>query len=170
LNLTLPYGRARRGTRVVEAKPVSRGEPLNTVAVLTEQGLTGQWCYPGTLTARRFIAYLRVYLLPLLRTGKTLILDNHPVHRARQVEAFLKRHRVRYVFLPTYSPELNPIEEAWSKFKQFLKRAKARTLDELSAAMIRAAQTITSEDAQAYFQHAEDFSLVITDTVGELNF
>jgi transposase len=141
---------------------VSPGETVNTVAVLTEQGLAGQWCYRGALTARVFVAYLDTFLLPLLLTGKTLILDNHPVHRSRRVQAFLKRHHIRYVFLPTYSPELNPIEEAWSQFKQFLKRAKARTVDDLLDAMARAAKTITPEDAQGYFQHAEDFSLVIS--------
>lgn len=160
--MTLPYGRAPRGERVVDAKPVSPGEPVNTVAVLTEQGLVGQWCYQGTLTARRFVAYLDTYVLPLLLTDKTLILDNHPVHRSRRVQAFLQRHPIQYVFLPTYSPELNPIEEAWSQFKQFLKRAKARTVDDLLDAMARAAKTITPEHAQGYFHHAEDFSLVIT--------
>jgi transposase len=162
VNLTLPYGRARRGRRGVEAKPVKRGAPLNTVAVLTEQGLAGPWFFEGTLTARRFVTYRRVFLLPLLRGGKTLILDNHPVHRARQVQVFLKRRRVKPVFLPTYSPELNPIEEAWSKFKYFLKRTKARTKETLLDAMKQASATITPEDAQGYFQHVEDFSLVIT--------
>lgn len=135
---------------------------MNTLAVLTEQGLIGQGDYPGTLTARVFVAYLDTFLLPLLLSGKPLILDNHPVHRSRRVLAFLKRHQIRYVFLPPESPELNPIEEAWSKFKPFLKRAKARTVDALLGAMRHAAKTITPEDAQGYLQHAEDFSLVIS--------
>jgi transposase len=158
--MTLEHGRAPRGRRVVAPKPVSGGERLSTVAVLTEYGLAGQWFFEGTLTARRFIGYLRVVLLPLLRGGKTLILDNHPVHRARKVLAFLKRHRINYVFLPTYSPELNPIEEAWSKFKHALKRAHARTTETLLDAMRQASETITPNDAQGYFRHAEDFSLV----------
>jgi transposase len=162
LNLTLAYGRARRGQRVVAPKPVTPGDPLNTVAVLTEQGLAAPWFFKGTLTARRFVTYLRVFLRPLLRGGKTLILDKHPVHRARRVQAFLKRHHVQYVFLPTYSPELNPIEEAWSKFKYVLRRAQARTQETLLEAMKQASKAITPEDAQGYFQHAEDFSLVTT--------
>jgi hypothetical protein len=160
--MTLPYGRAPRAERCVDTKPVAPGEAVNTVAVLTEQGLAGQWYYQGAFTARVFVAYLDTILLPLLLTGKTLILDNHPVHRSRRVMAFLKRHRIKYVFLPTDSPELNPIEEAWSKFKHYLKRTKARTVDDLLAAMARAAKTVTPEDAQGYFQHAEDFSLVIS--------
>src|SRR5690606_9519578 len=76
------------------------------------------------------------------------------------VRAFLDRHHVRYVYLPPYSPELNPSEEAWSKVKHVLKREKPRTVDHLLGILHRAAQSITPNDAQGYFQHAEDFSLV----------
>ena len=158
--MTLPYGRAPHDERCLDTKPVTPGATVNTVAALTEQGMAGPWHFQGTLTARVFVAYLDTILLPLLLTGKTLILDNHPVHRSQRVLAFFERHQIKYVFLPTYSPELNPIEEAWSKFKQFLKRAKARTVDDLLDAMARASKTITPTDAQGYFQHAEDFSLV----------
>jgi transposase len=158
--MTLPYGRAPRGERVIDEQPVSPGETVNTVAVLTEQGLDAQWCYQGPLTAERFVAYLDVSVLPLLLAGKTLILDRHPVHRARAVRAFLDRHHVRYVYLPPYSPELNPSEEAWSKVKHVLKREKPRTVDHLLETLHRAAQSITPSDAQGYFQHAEDIYLV----------
>jgi transposase len=164
LNLTLPSGRSPRGERVFDAKPVSPGETVNTVAVLTTQGLKGQWRYQGSLSAKTLVAYLDLYLLPVLLTGQVLILDNHPMHRSRRVQRFLKHHPIRYVFLPPYSPELNPIEEAWCKFKQSLKRAKARIVDSLLEAMEKAAKTITTEDALGYFQHAEDFSLVINET------
>jgi transposase len=159
--MTLPFGRAPCGERAVDTKPTSPGEAVNTVAVLTPRGLAGEWRYQGSLTARWFVAYLELYLLPILLSGKTLIMDNHPVHRSRRVRKFLDEHGIRYVFLPPYSPELNPIEEAWSKFKQYLKRAKARNLDDLLEAMDQAAKTITPDDAEGYFQHVEDFSLVI---------
>lgn len=161
MNLTLPRGRSRRGQRVFDGKPVCPGETVNTVAVLTLDGLAGRWCYQGALTAQRFVAYLDTYLLPRLQPGQVLIMDNHPVHRSRKVQLFLKRHHIRYVFLPPYSPELNPIEEAWSKFKQLLKRGKARTVERLLETMDNAAKTILPQNAQGYFQHAEDFSLVI---------
>lgn len=158
--MTLPYGRAPRGERVIDERPVSPGETVSTVAVLTEHGLDAQWSDQGPLTAERFVAYLDVYGLPLLLAGKILILDRHPVHRARAVQAFLHRHQVRYVDLPPYSPELNPSEEAWSKVKHVVKREKPRSVDHLLETLHRAAQSITSRDAQGYFQHAEDFSLV----------
>lgn len=161
LNMSLTYGRSPQGDRVFDGKPVSPGQTVNTVAVLGTQGLQAQWRYQGSLTAQWFVAYLSVYLLPLLSDGKVLIMDNPPVHRSRAVAKFLKTHQVRHVFLSPYSPELNPIEEAWSKFKQPLKRAKARTVDDLVDAMERASKTISTEDCEGYFQHVEDYSLVI---------
>ena len=84
--MTPTRGRSRRGERVFDVKPVSPGTTVNTVAVLTTEGLAGQWCYQGSLNDRWFVAYLDVYLLPLLLTGKVLIMDNHPVHHARVVQ------------------------------------------------------------------------------------
>jgi transposase len=161
LNLTLPYGRAPQGERVVDTCPVTPGETVSTVAALTDHGLEGHFCYQGEMTAERFIAYLDVYLLPYLLTGhKVLILDRHPVHRAAAVQAVLANHQIPYIYLPSYSPELNPIEELWSKGKQFLKRQKTRTLDALFEALNQLPNLITLSDIQGYFQHAEDFSLV----------
>jgi transposase len=161
LNLTLPYGRAPRGERAVDTKPAAPGEVVSTVAVLTEHGLAGQFCYRGEWTAERFVAYLTVYLCPLLLAGpKVLILDPHPVHRAGIVQAFLADHHIPYIYLPPCSPELNPIEEAFSKAKHFLKKCKARTLEQLFNALNQFKTLITPSDAQGYFQHAEDFSQV----------
>ncbi len=145
MNLTVPYGRPPRGERVVDEPPVAPGESVNTVAVLTEQGRAGQFCYQGAWTAERFVAYLDVSRLPRLLAGnKTLILDRHPVHRARRVREFLKSCQASSVYLPPYSPELNLIEEAGPPFKHFLKRRKARTLDRLLDAFHHAAKMITT--------------------------
>jgi transposase len=79
-------------------------------------------------------------VLPLLRANnQTLILDPHPVHCAHIVQEFLERHRIYYIYLSPYSPELNPIEEAWFKFKHFLKHQKAWTLDRLLETLNQAA-------------------------------
>jgi transposase len=99
-----------------------------------------------------------VYLLDRLLTGKTLIMDQHPVHIAGIVRDFLDYHQIHYIYLPPYSPELNPIEEAWSKFKQFIKQQKARTLDRLLELLHQAGKRITPGDAQGFFQHVENYS------------
>jgi hypothetical protein len=109
---------------VVDTPLAALKQILNTLAFLTEPGLFGQWLYQGALTARVFLAYPDTLLLPFPLTAKTL-LDKPPVHHSRRVQIPLERHRIRYVFLPTYSLKPNPIEESWAHFKRFLKRAKA---------------------------------------------
>jgi transposase len=161
LNMTLPYGRAPEGERAVDEQPTSPGATISIVAGLTDHGVEGQFCYQGEMTSERFVAYLEVYLIPLLlRSGQRLILDPHPVHRAGDVQACLERHHIPYLFLPPYSPELNPMEEGWSQFKHFLKHQKARTAERLLELLNQVGKIITPSDAQGYFQHAEDFSLV----------
>jgi len=91
--------------------------------VLTEHGIEAECQYFGTLTAKRFIAYLDVYVLALVVGGKLLIIDNHPVHCAKAVKRFLEDHKMPFAFLPPYSPELNPIEEAFSKINTISENA-----------------------------------------------
>lgn len=160
LDMSLPYGRAPIGDRAVDVKPSSPGETVSTLAVLSEQGLERPFSFQGELTAQRFVSYLEVHLLDLLLAGKTLILDRHPVHTAKAVTAYLDSHNIHYVFLPPYSPELNAIEEAWSKVKHILNKQKARTLEHLLEALHQAVKMITSNDAQGFLQHVENYSLV----------
>lgn len=104
------------------------------------------------------MAYLDVYVVSLLLAGKIRILDRHPVHRTRAVQALLHRHQARYVDPPPYPSERNPSEEAWSKVTHVLKREKARTVDHLRDTLHRAAKSITSSDAQGYFQACRGLS------------
>lgn len=87
--------RAPQGERVIDKRPVSPGEAVNTVVVLTEQGLYAQWCDQGALIVERFVTSLDVYVLSLLFAGKTWIFDRYPVYRARAVRTFLNRHHMR---------------------------------------------------------------------------
>ena len=157
LNMSLDYGRSHRGERVQDEKPTAPGETVSTAAVLTEHGIEAECLYFGTLTAKRFITYLEVYVLALLVGGKFLIMDNHPVHCAKAVKRFLEEHKVPYVFLPPYSPELNPIEEAFSKIKHYIRKCKPRTEETLFAAISKAIATITEDDVIGYINHAEEY-------------
>jgi len=157
LNLSLDYGRSPKGERVNDEKPTAPGETISTAAVLTEHGIEAECLYFGTLTAKRFITYLEVYVLALLVGGKVLIMDNHPVHCAKAVKRFLEEHKVPYVFLPPYSPELNPIEEAFSKIKHYIRKCKPRTEETLFNAISKAIATITEDDVIGYINHAEEY-------------
>ena len=84
-------------------------------------------------------------------------MDNHPVHHAKIVQKYTKQNHINVLFLPPYSPELNPIEEAFSKIKTYIKKQKARTLDKLLIVINDAFNIITNKDAHGYFNHAAQF-------------
>jgi transposase len=157
LNMNLDYGRSRRGERVYDENPTAPGETVNTVAVLTNKGIEAVDRYTGSLTAKRFVFYLEIYLLNLIVGGKVLIMDNHPVHRAKRVVKFLEEHEIPYIYLPPYSPELSPIEEAFSKSKHYIRKHKPRDLGDLAGTIEEAIKTITQDDVIGYFNHAEEF-------------
>jgi transposase len=157
LNLNLAYGRSRKGERAHDENPTAPGETISTAAVLTEHGVEAAESYSGTLTAKRFIAYLEGFVLALMTGGRVLIMDNHPVHCAKIVLRFLAEHNVPFVYLPPYSPELNPIEEAFSKIKHHIRKCKPRTAETLCDTIRAAIATVTEDDVIGYVNHAALF-------------
>ena len=157
LNLSLDYGRSPKGERVHDDRPTAPGATVSTAAVLTEHGIEGEFLYFGTLTAKRFIAYLDVYVLALVAGGKLLIMDNHPVHCAKAVQRFLEDRQVSFAFLPPYSPELNPIEEAFSKIKHHVRKCKPRTAAALFDTLKSAIATVSEDDVIGYTNHAAEY-------------
>jgi transposase len=157
LNLNLEYGRSRQGEPVCDQNPTAPGGTISTAAILTEKGIEAVSLYGGTLTAKRFIFYLEIYVLDLLIAGKVLIMDNHPAHCAKCVQKFLDGFGVSYIYLPPYSPELNPIEEAFSKTKHDIRKHKPRTFEALISAIRSAVKTVTRDDVVGYVNHAEEF-------------
>lgn len=160
LDATLNYGRSPRGERVYAAKPTAPGERLSVIAVLTGQGITAEYLYRGTLTAKVFLAYLETYLLTLLAQGKTLIMDNLPAHHAKSIKQFLQSHNIAYLFTPPYSPEFNPIEEAFSKTKHVVSQEQPRTLETLEQAFRKGLKTVTGDDAINYINHSYNYVYV----------
>jgi transposase len=107
-------------------------------------------------TTRVFLAFVERVLLPALRRrpGCVVVMDNLAPHKAACVRAAFEAAGVEYRYLPAYSPDLNPIEPAWAKLKAALRRAEARSLDQLDAELPRALARITPSDAQGWFRHA----------------
>jgi transposase len=126
-------------------------------SLLSETGVHGEYHYSGSLNAHKFIVYLENVALPLWGTEQVLMMDRHPVHCAQTVRNFLRNHHIDYLYLPPYSPELNPIEEAFSKVKNSIKRHKPRTLRTRLRAMKESLHTVTLQDIMGYFNHAELF-------------
>ncbi len=157
MNMAPLYGRSPQGERVYDKRPTSSGTRINVAAVLSKKGVVAQYEYSDSLNSKVFIDYLENHVLPIMNERHVLIMDNHPVHKAKEVMNYLEEKNVKHLFLPAYSPELNPIEETFSKIKHFIKKQKARTKEALSDAINLAINMVTLKDIDGYFNHAAQF-------------
>ena len=107
----------------------------------------------GTTTAEVFEAYVEPILAPMLKEGQYIVMDNLPAHKGKKVRELVKARGCRLLFLPPHSPDLNPIEEAFSTVKANLRRARARSRETLVGAIGRAICAVTARDARAFFEH-----------------
>jgi transposase len=154
LGFTRLYGRAAPGQRVVDAVPQQPGGPAWTLlGALGWRGLSAPWLLQGPVDGTAFEVYVRRVLGPTLRPGDIVVLDNLSAHKVTGVARAIAARGARLHFLPPYSPDLNPIEQCWSKVKAGLRAAKARTFEALLEALKTALQAVTRADAMAWFQH-----------------
>lgn len=153
-NMARLYGRAPRGQRARGAVPHGRWERLTILGGLSLGGLTACLAVEGAADTAVMVAFVRHALVPTLRPGQTVVLDNLSVHRAAAVRRLIEAAGCRLLFLPPYSPDLNPIEQAWSKLKGLLRSAGARTVEALHAALADVVDAVTPGDAAGYFRHA----------------
>jgi len=153
LGFTPLYGRAAPGQRVVEATPGISGAHYTLVATLGLSGVDAPWFFEGALNTNAFETYIEHELGPTLRPGDWVLCDNLSAHKSEATRLLIEARGARLVFLPPYSPDLNPIELCWSKVKTALRRAKARTFDALLDAVADALRSISLSDIQAWFAH-----------------
>lgn len=154
LGFTPSHAWAPRGNRAYAATTQHRGENKTVLAALTLNGLGPLMRFDGPMTSERFAGYLQHVLAPTLRAGQIVVADNLSAHHSERARAVIEARGAHLWFLPPYSPDFNPIEEAFSKVKQFLRRAKARTDDALRAATWAAFASISSTDIHGWFTHA----------------
>jgi transposase len=150
---TRAYAYAPRAERATGRAPTNRGAVTTLIACLTPTGMGPCQTVVGGTTKARFLAYLTEHLGPTLRPGQVVVLDNLGAHHAREVAGVLAAAGVRVVYLPPYSPDMNPIELAFGKVKAALKRIAVRTRDALELAIQEALATITAADARAFYAH-----------------
>lgn len=153
LGYTPTHAWAVRGERAHATAPANRGENKTVIAALTLDGVGALMRFDGGMTSDRFTGYVRHVLAPTLRPGQVVVADNLRAHHAEGARAAIEACGARFLPLPSYSPDFNPIEHAFSKVKQFLRRAEARTDDDLRAATWAAFATITKADAAGWFTH-----------------
>jgi transposase len=151
--LTPLYARALKGERARASVPRNRGKNTTLIAALSLEGMGAALILEGSADTTAFELYVEQILAPSLHTGQIVVMDNLQAHKSARVRAAIEAKGCQLLFLPGYSPDLSPIEEAFSKLKTTLRRAGARTREALEEAIGQALLTITAQDAQGWFQH-----------------
>ncbi len=153
LGMTRTYGRAAPGQRVVEGTPDYSGPHYTVVATISLAGVVAPWIFEGAMNGTVFATYAQAELAPSLQPDDMVIIDNLSAHKNAEAQAFLEARGVRVVYLPPYSSDFNPIELCWSKIKEALRTAKARTFADLLEALRTALLAVRPEQAKAWFTH-----------------
>lgn len=147
------HGRAAPGERVVDRVPHSHYKTISTIAVLSIKGIIASRSFDGGTTAARFVEFVRDDLIPLLRKGQVLVLDNLAAHNDRRVDELVESAGCVVMRLPPYSPDFNPIENAISKVKTLLRKLARRTVPGLFDGIIEALRLVTAADAKSFIAY-----------------
>lgn len=151
-NLLRLYGRAPRGERLVDAAPAGHWSSLTMVSAILYDRVAAPMVIEGAMNQLTFQGYVDWLLVPELKPGDTVIMDNLSCHKSAAVEASIEATGAKLIFLPPYSPDFNPIEKMWSKVKSALRRESKRTKNTLINAIGRALRSITADDCRGFFQ------------------
>ena len=148
------YGRSLRGHRLNDHAPYGHWEAHTVVAALRPEGLTAPAVFDGPIDNSSFLAYVEQVLVPTLRRGDVVVLDNLAVHRQPAVHAAIASVGASLRFLPPYSPDFNPIEQAFAKLKAFLRATRPRSFDHVTALVAAALALFTSAECRNYIRHS----------------
>jgi transposase len=148
------YGRSVGGARCVDTAPAGHWLTLTFIAELRADRLTAPWCVDQAINGDAFKEYLRSQLGPTLSPGDIVICDNLPAHKVAEVEAIIAAHGATVKYLPSYSPDLNLIEQVFAKVKALLRRAAERTVDQLWQTLGKLLDEIQVEECRNYFKNA----------------
>jgi len=145
------FGRSPRGERCRASVPYGHWKTTTFIAGLRITGMTAPFVLDGPMDGECFFAYVEQVLAPSLHPGDVVIIDNLPAHRVNGVKAVIEARGATLIYLPTYSPDFNPIEQAFAKLKALLRKAAARTVDDLWNAIANAIKTFTPAECENYF-------------------
>jgi transposase len=147
------YAWSRRGERAFASVPRNWGANVTLLASMSAEGMGPCLAVEGPTTREVFEAYLKRVLAPSLKPGQVVVMDNLSSHKGSRVRELVGERGCEVLYLPPYSPDLNPIEEAFAKLKALLRRAGARTREALIEATGRALDAVTASDARGFFEH-----------------
>ncbi len=150
--MTRLYARCQGGARIQEGTPDSRWKILTILGAMGIRGMVATMTVEAATDREIFLTYLEQCLCPKLQQGDVVVMDNLSSHKVDGVRQRIEAGGARLLYLPPYSPDLNPIEKAWAKLKQLLRSAKARTREALDLAISELLPAITPHDANAWFR------------------
>jgi transposase len=145
--------RAPKGVRAYGKVPKNRGNNLTLIASMSLHGMGESMCFEGATDAAAFEVYVEHFLAPSLTEGQVVVMDNLGAHQPKRIRELIEVRGAELVFVPSYSPDLNPIEQAFSKIKNILRKLGARTHEALLEAMEEALSEVTTADAAGWFEH-----------------
>ena len=153
VSLSPLYAWSRKGERAFGSAPRNWGKNVTLLASITRRGLGPCLTVEGATTREVFETYLERVLAPTLGPGQMVVMDNLSAHKGGRVKEIIEGRGCELVYLPPYSPDFNPIEQAFSKVKGLVRRAEARTREALIEAMGRALEAVLARDARGFFGH-----------------
>ena len=153
-NMTRLRGWAPKGERLVDKVPHGRWKTATFLAALREDRIEAPCLFDGPINGERFRAYVEQFLVPTLKPGDVVILDNLGSHKGKVVRTAIRNVGARLVFLPKYSPDLNPIEQVFAKFKTLLRKAGARSYEAVCQASAQILAQYRPEECAAYIRNA----------------
>jgi transposase len=152
--MTRTHGRCAIGQRLVAKVPHGHRKTLTFVAGLRCDGIIAPCVFDGPINAVNFLAWVIQFLLPVLRRGDVVVMDNLSSHKAAAVRRAIKAAGAKLIFLPPYSPDLNPIEQAFSQLKTLLRKENARTIEQTTNCIGKLLDHVTAKAASNYFREA----------------
>lgn len=153
LAMTRGYARAKKGKRAYSKCPYNRGSNITLIGAIAISGLLASLTFEGWTNKEAFLTYVKDVLAPQLWSGACVVMDNLPAHKATEVQKAIESAGARVVFLSPYSPDFNPIENCWSKLKEFLRTRESRTYQELDHSITEAINSVTEKDIIGWFTH-----------------
>jgi transposase len=152
--MTRRYGRALRGRRLIAKVPHSHWKTTTFVGGLRLTGFTAPLVVDGPMNGKTFLSYVEQQLAPTLQPGDVVVMDNLAAHKVSGVQQAIEAAGARLIYLPPYSPDFNPIEQAFAKLKWLLRSAAQRTIDGLEQAIADALERFSQAECRNYFRHS----------------
>jgi transposase len=152
-SLSPVYAWAPKGQRAYCSVPRNRGANTTVLSAMSVEGMGPSLTVEGPTTSVVFEAYVEQVLAPTLRRGQVVVMDNLSAHKGERIKGMIEQRGCELLYLPAYSPDFNPIEEAFSKIKRLVRKAEARTREALVEAIGSALSAVSSKDARGFFEH-----------------